>query len=132
MARDRHRCALVVYVAVATARPAVARAVAGGADLGSFVWSVWEAFLCVGLCTGLVVAFRELLGRPSARLARLADDAFGVYVVHVPIVVVLQGLLLRTPVPTAIKFLTAAAAGIVLSFRLVERLRRSALARRVL
>jgi fucose 4-O-acetylase-like acetyltransferase len=104
----------------------------GGWRSGNLVWSVWEAFICVGLCVGLVVGFREFMDRPSARLAGLAESTYAVYVVHVPIVVVLQGLLLKTTLPIGAKFLLVTAAGIVLSFRLAGRLRRSAPVRRVL
>jgi glucans biosynthesis protein C len=85
-----------------------------------------------GLCVGLVVGFREYLDRPSARLAVLAESTFAVYVVHVPIVVLLQGVLLRASLPIGVKFLLVTAAAIVLSFRLAARLRQSATVRRVL
>ena len=104
----------------------------GGWQLGNLVWSLWEAFICVGLCVGLVVAFREYLDRPSARFGAFAENTFAVYVVHVPIIVVLQGMLLRAALPVAVKFLLVTAVGAVLSFRLATRLRRSATVRRVL
>jgi hypothetical protein len=87
--------ALAVYGAAAAGRlPALVAT--GGWRSGDLVWSVWEAFICVGLCVAVVVGFREFLDRPSARLAGLAESTCAVYVVHVPIVVVLQGLLLKT------------------------------------
>jgi len=121
--------AFLVAVALRWPNPLIAM---GGWKLGNPIWSLWEACICVGFSVGLVVAFRELVRRPSARVARFAENSYAVYIVHVPIVVALQSALLRCSLPLAAKFLLATGMGIALSFGLAALLRRSAIVRRVL
>jgi hypothetical protein len=67
--------------------------------IGSRSWRVctYESFLCVGLCVGLPVMFRELaLG--TARLWHvLASNVYAVYVFHMPVVLLLQWALIGAP-----------------------------------
>jgi peptidoglycan/LPS O-acetylase OafA/YrhL len=62
-------------------------AFAGGLHWQAAAYALWEAFFCVGICLGLIVLYRErahLRGRLSGFLA---DNNFGVYVFHTPILV---------------------------------------------
>lgn len=54
------------------------------------LWVPYEAFLCVSLCAGLLVLFREKFDRQGPFLATLSANAYSVYIVHFPIVVALQ------------------------------------------
>ena len=58
-----------------------------------------EAVLCVGLCIGLLALFRKFSNRTGPVSRFLADNAFGTYVIHMPIVVALQYAF--DPVPAA-------------------------------
>jgi len=49
-----------------------------------------EALLCVGVCIGLLALFRAFFNRTGPVMKFLADNAFGVYIVHLPVVVALQ------------------------------------------
>jgi glucan biosynthesis protein C len=46
------------------------------------VWSVWEAFICVGLCVGLLVFFRQRLDTQGALLRALSRGSYTVYIIH--------------------------------------------------
>lgn len=89
------------------------------------LWSVWESFLCVGLCVGLVVLMRDY-GQALARALRgLAPNAYGAYVVHVmPVVVGLQFALASVDLDPFIKFTVVALLGVPFSFGLAAALRR--------
>jgi hypothetical protein len=101
----------------------------GGLTAGSLLWSTWEAFICVGLCVGLVTLARDGLafpGTPAARrlLRFAAQAAFGAYLLHILPVVGLQTLLLGAPLPPLVKFAAVTAVAVPLSFLLAAGLRR--------
>jgi len=107
--------AIVIYLLVGLGiTPSGAR---GGGN-GSSNWRVcaYEAFLCVGLCVGLPVLFRQMkLG--ASRLSRvLAKNVLAVYVFHMPIVLLLQWALIDAPVPKWARLIATVICAIVGSF----------------
>ncbi|MFF0269099.1 acyltransferase family protein [Kribbella sp. NPDC004536] len=96
----------------------------GGTSFRSLVWSTVEGAMCVTLCVGLVVLFREYVNRPNAFLARLGAASFTVYIVHVPVVVVLQLLVRDLAAAPLVKFLLVGAIALPVSFVLAAGLRR--------
>ena len=55
-----------------------------------YAWCQWEALLCVGMCIGLPYAFTTWASRAGAASRFLAENAFAVYVLHLPILVFVQ------------------------------------------
>lgn len=105
---------------------------AGGANGASLLWSAFDSLLCVALCTGLLVLFREK-ARWGTRFTRsLADTSFAVYVIHVPVVVALQFALAGHGLPALGAFALVAAGGALISFAAAGVLRRIPGARQVL
>ena len=97
----------------------------GGASWQSLVWCAWEACICVGLCVGLPVWFRERFNRQPGGLGRaMIVAAYGAYIVHFLLVIALQIPLRTAPLPPLAKFALVTMAGIVLSFALAHALRR--------
>lgn len=72
-----------------------------GGDSASGSWRACacESLLCVGLCVGLPVLFRELVLGATRLWRLLADNVLAVYVFHMPIVLLLQWALIDAPVP---------------------------------
>jgi glucan biosynthesis protein C len=119
-----------VYPLVGNGLPGLA---GGGFVPGSFLWSTWEAFICVGLCVGLPVLCREYGAGPSRLLRAAVPNAFGAYVVHVmPVVVGLQFGLAAFSVDPLLKFGIVTIVGVPLSFLLAAGLRRLPGARAIL
>ncbi len=59
----------------------------GGWQWPSAAYAVWEQLACVALCAGLLVLFRERFNH-SNRISRvLAENSFGMYFLHAPVVV---------------------------------------------
>jgi len=74
-------------------------------------WNIWEAALCAGLCIGLLWLFRRALNHQNDFARLLSDNTYGIYLVHVPILVVCQMLLGRTAMgPLTLTGLSALAA----------------------
>jgi hypothetical protein len=104
-----------------------------GGGPGGVLWSIWESFLCVGLCVGLPVLFRENAHLFGRRMRALAPNAYGAYVIHVlPIVVGLQFALANVDLDPFVKFLLVTLMGVPLSFALTAALRRMRAVRAVL
>jgi hypothetical protein len=59
----------------------------GGLHWQAAAYSLWEAFFCVGVILGLIVLYRERANLRGRLTGFLADNNFGVYVFHTPILV---------------------------------------------
>ncbi len=59
----------------------------GGLHWQAAAYSLWEAFFCVGISLGLIVLYRERANLRGRLAGFLADNNFGVYVLHTPILV---------------------------------------------
>ncbi len=76
-------------------------------------WEFMQDAVYIGLLASLSARF---LDRTSRIHAALAASSYPIYVVHFPIVVLVQFLLLGTGLPTPAKFLVTAVSGGLLSF----------------
>ncbi|KOX45571.1 acyltransferase family protein [Streptomyces ardesiacus] len=104
----------------------------GGADVPSAVWAVCESALCVSLCVGLLTLFREFV-RGGARWSReLAASSYGVYIIHVPLVVAVQYALAGRGLSAAGSWCAAVVLALPSAFLLAAGLRRLPGLRRVL
>ena len=104
----------------------------GGPSLGAFVFDLWEAFLCCGMCIGLTVLFRERLNF-RGRLARdLAAATYAVYLLHVPVLVPLQYAFGGASLGPLAKFFLVTLIAIPATFAIGSALRRAPLARALL
>ena len=87
-------------------------------DLNLF-WGFLEAFVCVGLILGLLTIGRIYFSNPSTMWSRLDANVYGVYMVHVFIVVGLQMAIIDLDYSALTKFSIVTFAGLAMSFGLV-------------
>jgi glucan biosynthesis protein C len=88
----------------------------GGLTLASLIGSIWEASMCVSMCIALLALFKNRFSS-QGRIAKLmADNSFTVYLIHIPIIVFLQYLLIGVAIDPLIKFTIVGALGILLVF----------------
>jgi surface polysaccharide O-acyltransferase-like enzyme len=76
----------------------------GGWNWQAFAYAVWESFICVTFCVGLVGIFREKRNRQNKLQKFMADQAFGVYVFHAPILIGVSLLLKNVALYPLLKF----------------------------
>jgi len=115
----------VLRYAYALGGDVLPRLAGGGFTFESLLWSTWEAVMCVGLCVGLLVLFRERYRAPGRVLRWAAPNAYGAYVVHVlPVVVGLQLALATVSLDPLLKFALVTVVGVPLSFLFAAGLRR--------
>ena len=96
------------------------------------VYPVWEAFLCCGMCIGLLVLFRERLDFQGRWGKVMAQGQYGAYLFHMPVVILAQYMIIGAALPPFTKFIIATTASVPLTFLLVHGLRKPALVRKVL
>lgn len=123
---------LGVGLAAALARYLLPIGTPGGANVGSLIWSTCEAFIASGLCLGLPVLFRDSVTSGGRWLGRAAAATYGVYLVHLFVVLALQLALLGLVAPALLKFALVTVVAVLVSFGLAAGLRRLPGVRRVL
>ena len=96
------------------------------------VYPIWEAFLCCGMCIGLLVLFRERF-HFQGRLGKvMAQDQYAAYLFHMPVVVLSQYMIVNAALSPFVKFTLVTVMSIPLTFLLAHVLRKPAFARKVL
>jgi glucans biosynthesis protein C len=92
----------------------------GGFSLAAANRAAWESVLCVGFCVGLLALARERFPQQTRLMKILSDNAFAVYIFHVPVVTLLQYALSGTGLGALGSFFTVTALGILLTFPLTH------------
>jgi hypothetical protein len=88
-----------------------------GKNIGSLIWSTWEALVCVGLGVGLLVLFREWIDKqPGGWMLATIRAQYGTYIFHLLIIVALQAALAGNSLPPFVKFSVVTIFGAVFSF----------------
>ncbi len=87
------------------------------------LWAVLEPFVCVGTILGLLSAFRDHLSRPGRVLAWAAASSYGVYLVHLPVIIVLQGAAREVDASAILRVAVVAVVAILASYLIVLALR---------
>lgn len=85
--------------------------------------SIIESFLCVGLCLGIFSFFKLTFTKMNKPIKFLSDNAYGIYLFHLLIVVGLQLLLVNLDLNPNVKFILVTIFGILLSGALSAVLR---------
>jgi glucan biosynthesis protein C len=58
----------------------------GGWHWQSLIYAFWESFLCVGMCIGLIYAFRRFFNRQNKVMKYLVPNAYTAYLIHAPVI----------------------------------------------
>jgi glucans biosynthesis protein C len=105
---------------------------AGGFNPYSLMYSLWEASLAICAPIFLLYYSRKKIDLKNHFLKGLSRTTYSFYLVHTPVIILLAYSLRDISIHPLLKFLSAAAAGIPLSFLAGSILRRLPLLRRVL
>ena len=79
----------------------------------------WRSFTCLALSLGAIVLYRDRFDGQGPIARFLTRNAFGVYVLHAPILVAITRLLHFLPASIGLKFALASLGGILASFLIV-------------
>ncbi|HNS50233.1 MAG TPA: acyltransferase family protein [Anaerolineae bacterium] len=103
-----------------------------GEVLMSLVAAEWEAFVCVGMCIGLVYFFRRHLDRQGPLARELSRTAYTAYLIHEPVVTFAALFAAGVMIYPLLKFLLAGLVLVPVCFALSSLIRRIPYADRVL
>lgn len=107
------------------------------AYLGGWNWpnagyAAWESIFCVLFSAGLLTVFRERFNA-TGRLSRLmADNAFAIYMLHPPVIIVVTMALQSVALPPLVKWPVAAACASVATLVCAIAVRRVPLLKKIL
>jgi glucans biosynthesis protein C len=97
-----------------------------------FSQSFVESVLCVGISISIITFFRHYGNRTNSIIRSLSDNAYGIYLFHLLIVIVIQKFLLQWNVGANTKFITVTILGILFSLGFSALLRQNKLVRKVI
>lgn len=83
-----------------------------------------ESLLCVGISMSILTLFRIYANKTNHFIQLLSDNAFGIYLFHVLVVIGLQALLLGVNINVNIKFGLVTVVGILISLLISHLLRK--------
>lgn len=90
----------------------------GGMSFQALVYALWEPFMCVGISLKLITVFRKKHDTPSDLWTGLSLDTYPVYVIHAPVNVFLECMLITSALSPVIKFIIVYLATCVICFAL--------------
>jgi len=104
----------------------------GGWTWQSLYFSLWEAFLCLGLCVGILYLFRRYANRQRGLSLHLSRNAYAAYLVQAPVITAVALLARDLTYHPLLKFGLVTLVAVPLCFAIGELLRRLPYAQRVL
>lgn len=110
---------------------------AGGAFVGhgtvqSAAYALWDSTFSVGICLALLTFFRRFFNRQTHFGSSLSQQAFTVYIIHIPVIVGLSLALRGVHLEALLKFALAALIGVPLCFALAFLVRKIPFVSRIL
>ena len=104
----------------------------GGWHWQGLAYALWESFLCLGMCIGLIYAFRRYW-HSQGRLARfLAQNAYAAYLVHGPVITIMALAVRNVVLHPLVKFGLVSLVAVPFCFGLSSLFRKFPYADRVL
>jgi glucan biosynthesis protein C len=103
----------------------------GGLHWQAAAYASWDTLFCVGMVLGLIALFRRRFNRQGRVTRFAADNTFGVYVFHTPLVVLITMLLRDWPAYPLLKFAVALLLAVPACFLASGAIRRVPIMRRL-
>jgi hypothetical protein len=103
----------------------------GGLHWQAAAYAFWDTLICVGMVLGLIVVFCRRFCKQGRITRFAADNTFGVYVFHTPLVVLITMLLKDWPAYPLLKFAVALLLAVPVCFLASGAIRRVPLMRRL-
>ena len=88
----------------------------GGYTWPALFYALWESFICVFFILGLIGVFRKRFNSQNKLQHFLSDNAFGVFVFHAPILILISMMLKEVELAPVIKFFVVSLLAVVSSF----------------
>jgi len=77
----------------------------GGFNWQSFAYALWEAFVAIGFTIGIIAYFKKHVNTNNKCTGVIADNSFGIYFFHTPILITISILLKQWTIEPFLKFI---------------------------
>lgn len=124
--------ALVATIVLAPLALSGGLAFLGNGTVQSAAYALWDSTFSVGICLALVTLFRRCFNRQTRFGRFLSQQAFTVYIIHIPVIVLLALALRGIHLEALLKFGLATLFGVPLCFALAAFVRKLPFASRIL
>ena len=104
----------------------------GGWHWEALVYALWESFVCVGMCIGVVYLFRRFANRQGTLAKFLSPNAYTAYLIHGPIIVAVAYAARDIAIYPLLKWVLVALVAVPLCFVLSSLIRKLPYTERVL
>jgi glucan biosynthesis protein C len=104
----------------------------GGWHWQALAYALWESFLCLGMCIGLIYAFRRYWHGQGRLMRFLSHNAYAAYLVHGPVITIMALAARDVVLHPLVKFGLASLVAVPLCFGLSALIRKLPYADRVL
>lgn len=97
----------------------------------SFAYAMWEQFVGIGLILALFGIFKSRLNRQNSLAKKLSASAYGVYVFHAPLLVLVSAVFLDFQIPQFFKFIVLAPVALILCFTVGYLVKKAPITRKI-
>ena len=92
----------------------------GSLSWQSLAYCIWEPVMCMGISLKLITLYRDKYDYKSTITSRLAKCTYPIFIIHAPINVAIECLLMNVKIDLFIKFIITASCTFVIAFVLSE------------
>ncbi|MBX2876506.1 MAG: acyltransferase family protein, partial [Saprospiraceae bacterium] len=103
----------------------------GGFGWRNLVYALWEQVVGIGMIVALLGIFKSRFNTQGILAKRLSASAYGVYVFHAPLIVLLSAIFLSFNIPQIWKFVVLSPVALLLCFGFAFLLKKLPMARKV-
>jgi glucan biosynthesis protein C len=96
----------------------------GGANWQAALYALWESFMRVSMCIGVIYAFRRHLNQMGKISSFLVPNAYTAYLIHAPLITYLAFAVRDVMLYPLLKFVLVAPVAVLLCFGLSSLIRR--------
>lgn len=104
----------------------------GGWHWQAFAYALWESFLCLGMCIGLIHTFRQHCNHQGKLTRLLSRNAYTAYIIHGPVITTIALAVRNVTYHPLLKFGLVSLVAVPLCFGLSNLIRKLPYANRVL
>jgi glucan biosynthesis protein C len=88
------------------------------------IYALWESLLCISMCIGLTILFRDKANKQGPILKEMSASSFTVYILHIFVAILFQYMALGLTASPMIKFLLVTMVAVPATFLIANLIRR--------
>lgn len=94
--------------------------ISGSFSLQGGIYALWETTLCISMSIGLIYLFKKYVNQPKKEYKTLSQNAYAIYLFHMPVVTFLQYAFISVSIPALYVFAITGLLSICLTLLITE------------